>query len=126
MVFKALASTAAGRFSLMERTLPPGGRMPPAHHHIDNDEAYYVLDGNVTFLLDEEEAVGSVGYWVLVPGGLAHTFGNRATTPARLLVIHAPPLDAYFAELHNLWHRDEPPSAEEERALMARHGMRPA
>ena len=31
MWFKATASGTDGRFSLMERTLPPGGRMPPAH-----------------------------------------------------------------------------------------------
>jgi hypothetical protein len=35
-------------------------------------------------------------------------------------------MDAYFAELHALWHRDEPPSREDERALMARFGMQPA
>ena len=45
MWFKASAATTGGRFSLMERTLPPGGRMPPAHRHAGNDEAYFVLDG---------------------------------------------------------------------------------
>jgi hypothetical protein len=43
--------------------------------------------------------------------------------PARLLVIHAPAMDAYFAALHDLWHRDEPPTPDEERELMARFGM---
>jgi len=60
---------------------------------------------------------------VLVPRGTAHTFGNVSDEPARLLVIHAPAMDAYFAALHQLWHRDQPPSADEERALMARFGM---
>jgi hypothetical protein len=31
-------------------------------------------------------------------------------------------MDAYFAALHELWHRGEPPSRDEERALMARFG----
>jgi hypothetical protein len=31
MLFKALASQDDGDFSLMERTLPPGGRRPPPH-----------------------------------------------------------------------------------------------
>lgn len=125
MTFKALASTGAGRFSLMERTLPPGGRMPPAHRHLACDEAYYVLDGEVTFLLEGEERIGAPGWWVLVPGGAAHTFGNRSPGPARLLVLHAPPLDSYFAELHELWHRPEPPTTDEELDLMSRHGMKP-
>jgi uncharacterized cupin superfamily protein len=126
MCFKALASSGAGRFSLMERTLPPGGRMPPAHRHVDCDEAYYVLDGEVTFVLDSSETVGSTRWWVLVPGGASHTFGNRSSGQARVLVLHAPPLDAYFAALHELWHRGVSPTTEEELALMARHGMEPA
>jgi uncharacterized cupin superfamily protein len=125
MTFKALASTTGGRFSLMERQLPPGGRMPPPHRHVANDEAYYVLDGEVTFLLDGTERVESRDSWVLIPGGVAHTFGNRSSQTASLLVLHAPPLDAYFAELHELWHRDVPPTNTEELDLMIRHGMLP-
>jgi hypothetical protein len=70
----------------------------------------------------EELTVGSEGF-VLIPRGTAHTFGNGGELEARLLVIHAPAMDAYFAGLHDLWNRDEPPSPDEERALMARFGM---
>ena len=49
MWFKARAADTQGRYSFMERTLPPGGRMPPAHRHRENDEAYFVLEGDVTF-----------------------------------------------------------------------------
>lgn len=126
MHFKATAATTGGRFSLMERTLPPGGRMPPPHIHVDCDEAYFVLDGTVAFVLDGEERTEGPQTFVLVPGGTAHTFGNRSNEPARLLVLHSPALDAYFAELEALWRRPQPPTVEEERALMSRHGMRPA
>jgi hypothetical protein len=50
MFFKAVARNTRGRFSLMERTLPAGGRMPPPHVHVDMEEAYFVLDGEVTFI----------------------------------------------------------------------------
>ena len=70
----------------------------------------------------EELTAGTEGF-VLVPRGAAHTFGNAAGSEARLLVIHAPAMDAYFAGLHDLWNRAEPPSSDEERALMARFGM---
>ena len=125
MHFKA-TSDIAGRFSLMERTLPPGGRMPPPHVHVANDEAFFVLDGAITFVLDGSHLTYGPETFVLVPGGTGHTFGNLSTAPARLLVLHAPPLDAYFAELQALWSRLEPPSLEEEQALMRRHGMAPA
>ena len=45
---------------------------------------------------------------MLVPGGVSHTFGPlRAECP--VLVLHAPALDAYFRELHELWTGDTPP-----------------
>lgn len=123
MFFKALAREDDGDLSLMERTLPPGGRRPNAHRHTNCSEAYFVLDGLVSVTIEGEElTVGPEGF-VLVPRGTAHTFGNDGDSEARLLVIHAPAMDAYFAGLHDLWNRDEPPSPDEERSLMTRFGM---
>ena len=123
MFFKALAEQDDGDLSLMERTLPPGGRRPPPHRHTNCSEAYFVLDGLVSVVVEGEElTVGPEGF-VLVPRGTAHTFGNARDVEARLLVIHAPAMDAYFAGLHELWNRPEPPTPDEERALMARFGM---
>jgi mannose-6-phosphate isomerase-like protein (cupin superfamily) len=126
MVFKAVSATTHGRLSLMERTLPPGGRMPPPHAHTGTEEAYFVLTGEVSFHVDGHEVVGEPGSFVLVPGGVPHTFGNRSGADARLLVIHSPGLDAYFRELQSLWAAAESPELADERELMARHGMTPA
>ena len=90
MFFKATAELDGGDLSLMERTLPPGGRRPPPHRHTNCSEAYFVLDGVVSIIVDGKElTVGREGF-VLVPRGTAHTFGNTSSEPARLLVIHAP------------------------------------
>jgi mannose-6-phosphate isomerase-like protein (cupin superfamily) len=130
LAFKALAAQTGGDFSLMERTLPaPGtagtGRRPPPHRHTNCSEAFFVLDGTIAFELDGDAITGSSGDFLLVPRGAAHTFGNPGPDAARLLVLHAPAMDGYFAELHELWSRDTPPSTDEERALMARFGMQP-
>jgi len=126
MYFKATAELDDGDLSLMERILPPGGRRPPPHRHTNCSEAYFVLDGTVSVTVEYEElTIGPEGF-VLVPRGTAHTFGNASDTEARLLVMHAPAMDAYFAGLHELWNGPEPPSPDEERALMARFGMEPA
>jgi mannose-6-phosphate isomerase-like protein (cupin superfamily) len=123
MLFKALAEQDGGDFSLMERTLPAGGRRPPPHRHSNCSEGYFVLDGLVSVEAGGEEvAVGPQGF-LLVPRGTAHTFGNAAKDESRLLVIHAPAMDAYFAALHELWNRAEAPTPDKERALMARYGM---
>ena len=126
MAFKAVAAQTGGDFSLMERTLPPGGRRPPAHRHVNCSEAFFVLDGQISFVLDGQDLTGGPGDFLLVPRGAAHTFGNASPEAARLLVLHAPAMDGYFEELHRLWASGQPPSTEQERALMARYGMEPA
>jgi mannose-6-phosphate isomerase-like protein (cupin superfamily) len=126
LAFKAVAAQTGGDFSLMERTVPPGARMPPAHRHVNCSEAFFVLSGTITFLLDSAELSGGPGDFLLVPRGAGHTFGNRDSEPARLLVLHAPAMDAYFEELHLLWSGSAPPTPETERELMSRYGMEPA
>jgi mannose-6-phosphate isomerase-like protein (cupin superfamily) len=126
MLFKAVAATTGGMFSLHERHLPPGGRTPPPHRHTNAQEAFFVLDGEVAFTLGTETVRGRPGTFVLVPGGLAHTFGNPGSAPARTLVLHAPAMDQYFRELQALWAGPTPPDREAELALMRRHGTTPA
>lgn len=126
MLFKALAEQDDADLSLMERTLPPGGRRPPPHRHTNCSEAYFVLEGQVVVVIEGQDMALGPEHFLLVPRGTAHTFGNAGELEARLLVIHAPAMDAYFAGLHELWSRAEPPSTDEERALMARFGMEPA
>jgi quercetin dioxygenase-like cupin family protein len=82
-----------------------------------------VLDGIVSVVVDGQELLLGREDFVLVPRGVSHTFGNGGEKAARLLVLHAPALDAYFAGLHELWNRDRTPTPDEERALMAQFGM---
>jgi mannose-6-phosphate isomerase-like protein (cupin superfamily) len=126
MAFKAVAAQTGGDFSLMERTVPAGARMPPPHRHSTCSEAFFVLDGTITFLVDGESLDGGPGEFLLVPRGAAHTFGNTSDDAARLLVLHAPAMDAYFEELHQLWASPTPPSPSTEQELMRRYGMEPA
>lgn len=123
MWFKATNADTRGQFSLMERVLAPGGRMPPPHRHTNNVEAYFVLDGVVEFRVNDQVFYGTPGSFVLVDSGDTHTFGNTGDAPARLLVLHSPGLDQYFRDLELLWAPVEPPDHEAEVDLMKRHGM---
>ena len=78
MIFKALAASSGGDLSLMERTLPPGGRLPPPHRHTNCSEAYFGLDGLVTVTVEGAELTLGREDFVLVPRGTGHTFGNRS------------------------------------------------
>jgi mannose-6-phosphate isomerase-like protein (cupin superfamily) len=126
MAFKAVAEQTDGDFSLMERTLPAGGRRPLPHRHTNCSEAFFILEGTVIVELSGAAVAAGPGDFVMVSRGQAHTFGNAWDMPARLLVLHAPAMDTYFRELHDLWSAEEQPSPEQERDLMRRHGMNPA
>ncbi len=125
MLFKAVGATTGGRFSLMDRTLPPGGRMPPPHRHPATVEAFLVLEGSLTFDVDGERIAGPAGTFVLVPEGSSHTFGNDGGEPGRVLIVHAPALDAYFEDLARLWAGPDAPPRADELDLMRRHGLEP-
>jgi mannose-6-phosphate isomerase-like protein (cupin superfamily) len=125
LLFKAVAATTGGAFSLHERHIPVGGRRPPAHVHPDRTEAFWGLDGEAEFELDGQTTRATAGSFVLVPGGAAHTFCATPDAAARLLVLHVPALDDYFRELARLWSAEDPPAHEQELDLMRRHGVRP-
>lgn len=125
LLFKATAATTGEAFSLHERYVQAGGRRPPPHIHPDRVEAFWVLEGTAEFELDGTLTQAGPGSFVLVPGGVAHTFGASPTVAARVLVLHAPALDDYFRELAELWALAVPPDREAELDLMRRHGMRP-
>ena len=78
------------RFNLSIITMAPGREGPSAHVHHDEDDAFYVLDGELAFVVNEEEILAPAGTFVLVPPGVRHTFGNRTSEPVRILNIHAP------------------------------------
>jgi quercetin dioxygenase-like cupin family protein len=124
MTFKAVASLTEGAFSLMERDLPPRGRRPPPHRHPGTVEAFFILEGEVEFVLGSQLVRRGPRSFVLVPRGLAHTFGNPGPAAARVLVLHAPAMNAYFQDLQALW-AGEPPDPDAELALMRRHGLEP-
>ena len=69
-----------------------------------------MLEGEIEFCLGETVTIGQPDTFVLVPGGIGHTFGNAGTARARLLVLHASAMDAYFEELQTLWSKEIPPS----------------
>jgi mannose-6-phosphate isomerase-like protein (cupin superfamily) len=66
------------------------GRTLEAHVHGDEDDAFYIVEGELTFLLDGGDVAAPPGTFVLVPPGVRHAFANRGATPVRMLNIHAP------------------------------------
>lgn len=77
----------------------PAGSGSPWHTHAHEDEAFYVLDGTLTFQLGERSFEAGPGSYVFIPRGRRHAFANRGTEPVRALILATPGgLDRYFAE----------------------------
>jgi mannose-6-phosphate isomerase-like protein (cupin superfamily) len=66
------------------------GRALEAHTHADEDDAFYILEGEMTFLFGSETANAGPGTFVLVPPGVEHGFRNDGEIAVRMLNIHAP------------------------------------
>jgi mannose-6-phosphate isomerase-like protein (cupin superfamily) len=66
------------------------GRELEAHVHSDEDDAFYILEGELTFVVAGEDVVAPAGTFVLVPPGVEHGFRNDTGQPVRILNVHAP------------------------------------
>ena len=81
------ADTPRFNFAIIEIA---AGRELEAHVHNGEDDAFYILDGELTFLLSEGDVHVGPGTFVLVPPGVEHGFRNRGSERVRMLNIHAP------------------------------------
>ena len=66
------------------------GRELESHVHADEDDSFYILEGELTFLLGDETVVATPGTFVLVPPGVEHGFRNDGKVPVRMVNVHAP------------------------------------
>jgi mannose-6-phosphate isomerase-like protein (cupin superfamily) len=66
------------------------GRVLEAHVHQQEDDAFYIVEGEMTFTLGDEDVSAPPGTFVLVPPGVEHGFRNDGEIPVRMLNIHAP------------------------------------
>ncbi len=87
--FKADGAESANLYNVSEWWLDPHTVGPDAHSH-DEDDVFYVIEGTMDFLVDEEWIEAPRGSFVLVPGGVTHTFKNSHDQPAGALNIGAP------------------------------------
>jgi mannose-6-phosphate isomerase-like protein (cupin superfamily) len=77
------------RFTFGIIEIAPGRELEP-HVHREEDDAFYILEGEMTFLLAGKEVAAPPGTFVLVPPGVEHAFRNDNEQPVRMLNLHAP------------------------------------
>ena len=109
----------AGRYTLIDMHVPPGGG-PPPHRH-DFEEMFTVLDGEVELTFRGEHLVARAGETVNVPANAPHAFTNASGRPARLLCMCTPPgqEDFFLAVGERVATRTGPPPKLDEAAQAA-------
>ena len=88
-ILRATGQTTNGAFGLVENLMPPGFASPYHTHHLE-DEAFYVLEGDMAFVCDGDWTIAGPGTYVFGPRNIPHGFKVLGDAPARMLLLCAP------------------------------------
>ena len=100
--FKVGGSETGGGLFLMEhRNMVQGG--PDLHMHLNQEEWFYVIEGEVLFQVGEQRLHLHAGESVLGPRRVPHTFSSVGVTPGRMLIAFTPAgkMEDYFLDLED-------------------------
>jgi quercetin dioxygenase-like cupin family protein len=99
--WKITKKGTSGGFSLVEVNERATRKIDP-HRHTREDEAWYVIEGELSFQVGEEAAVAGPGTLVYAPRDVPHSF-KVTKVPARYLIIFSPGgIEGLFAEVDEL------------------------
>ena len=85
----ATGEDTAGDYFVMEAVVPPGGG-PPSHVQTREEEAFYILEGEVVFYPAGKRIVATTGTYLNIPRDVVHRFQNESQATARMLIFFAP------------------------------------
>ena len=87
--FLLTTSENKGGWSLVELTENPGTKTT-WHRHNRTDQAYYVLEGKLTFKVEDRTYEFGPGGYVFIPRGTPHGHANLSDAPVRVLLTNSP------------------------------------
>ena len=97
--FLAVGEDTSRSYALWEAVVPPGGG-PPPHVQSREDEGFYVLEGEMTFVADGQRVIARKGSFLNIPRGVVHSFKNEGQSDARMLILVAPAgMEKMFEEM---------------------------
>ncbi|MDH6198495.1 quercetin dioxygenase-like cupin family protein [Mycobacterium frederiksbergense] len=108
LIYHALYDRTDGQVTIAEVTFPAGQR-PWFHIHHGEDEAFYVVEGQLTVTVIDHEGVrhkmvANAGEMVWGPKDYAHSYHVTSEGPTRTIIVLTPgnTLPAYFQYYQNL------------------------
>lgn len=119
---KVSGDDTEGALAVFEQTghTPNGG--PPLHIHLEQDEWFFVLEGEYLFQCGEERWHAKAGDTIFLPRQVPHAF-VQLTERARTIVSYQPAgaMEAFF-QTTDAW--TTPPTEADVAEVFAAHGMR--
>ena len=107
--------------SMFDWTLP-AGFSTGLHVHRVQEETFYVLEGECSWQIGDQQVRAVPGTYVFIPPGVAHNIGNASDKPARMIMTVSPPgHERYFEELVRLVGLSNPPDANAIAELRSRY-----
>ncbi|GAB2612093.1 cupin domain-containing protein [Streptomyces capparidis] len=79
-----------GAMSVSGGTIPAGAAAAKPHLHRRSWETFYIIDGALEMLLDDEMVTVGAGGLISVPPGVVHAFAATAEGPVEALVFITP------------------------------------
>jgi mannose-6-phosphate isomerase-like protein (cupin superfamily) len=89
-IFKADEAETKEKYSVSEWWLEPYSDGPGAHQHEENDEVFYVLEGTISFLVDDKWIDADRGTFLRIPIKTTHDFRNQTGEKAGVLNFFIP------------------------------------
>lgn len=124
VTLKAVGRETGGTLAVYEFIVPPATAGPPLHIHRSWDEVFYVLEGEMTFLIDGRTSTAPAGSFVFIPQGIPHTFWNESAAPAKQVTVFNPAgIEEYFEEVSRVMAAGGEGTLEGAIALMEKHDM---
>lgn len=98
MTVLATGDDTGGAYSVLRQRQTPAGN-PPLHTHRDEDEAFYVIAGEVRFTVGGVTTVAGAGDFAFAPRGVPH--GYEVTSDEADLLVLANPggIERFFREV---------------------------
>jgi mannose-6-phosphate isomerase-like protein (cupin superfamily) len=115
-VVKAAEAETRGAYAVRENAAPAGFGGVPMHLHREAEEAFYVLEGELTVVTRAGTLAAPAGAFVLIPRGAVHAIANRGELPVRWLTLISP---AWVSG----WIEAEAAAPDDLAAVHARYGL---
>jgi len=108
---------SAGYMAIFELTIHPGFGAPN-HHQRNEDEWWYVLEGEIEITIGDQSSVAKAGASAYAPKGCTHSFFNSSGKPVRMLTMNGPAGHERFFEALNAASK-----VEDRRPIMEAHDV---